>query len=81
MGKESLKEVSIWITGAYPDGSVVKNLPANAGDARDAGSILGSGRSPGRGMATHSRLLAWKTLWTEESGGLKFIQKQRIGHD
>ena len=26
---------------------VVKNLPANAGDTRDAGSIPGSGRSPG----------------------------------
>ena len=26
---------------------VVKNLPANAGDIRDAGSIPGSGRSPG----------------------------------
>ena len=28
---------------------MVKNLPANAGDARDASSILGSGRSPGEG--------------------------------
>ena len=28
---------------------VVKNLPANAGDIRDTGSILGLGRSPGRG--------------------------------
>ena len=28
----------------FPGGSVVKNLPANAGDA---GSIPGSGRSPG----------------------------------
>ena len=28
---------------------MVKNLPANAGDARDAGSIPGSGRSPGEG--------------------------------
>ena len=27
---------------------VVKNLPANAGDARDASSIPGEGRSPGR---------------------------------
>jgi len=27
----------------------VKNLPANAGDIRDAGSIPGSGRSPGIG--------------------------------
>ena len=26
---------------------MVKNLPANAGDTRDAGSIPGSGRSPG----------------------------------
>ena len=26
---------------------VVKNLPANIGDIRDLGSILGSGRSPG----------------------------------
>ena len=26
---------------------VVKNLPANAGEARDAGSIPGSGKSPG----------------------------------
>ena len=30
-------------------GSVVKNLPTNAGDATDAGSIPGSGRSPGGG--------------------------------
>ena len=28
---------------------VVKNLPANEGDARDANSISGSGRSPGEG--------------------------------
>ena len=30
---------------------VVKNPPANAGDIRDAGSIPGSGRSPGECMA------------------------------
>ena len=28
---------------------VVKNLTANAGDIRDAGSVPGVGRSPGRG--------------------------------
>ena len=28
---------------------LVKNLPANAGEIRDAGSILGWGRSPGGG--------------------------------
>ena len=30
----------------FPGGSVVKNPPANAGDAEDAGSIPGLGRSP-----------------------------------
>ena len=30
----------------FPGGSVVKSLPANAGDS---GSIRGSGRSPGEG--------------------------------
>ena len=29
-----------------PAGSVLKNLPANAGDARDTGLIPGSGRCP-----------------------------------
>ena len=33
----------------FPGGRVVKNLPANAGDARDLGSVSGSGRSPGVG--------------------------------
>ena len=29
---------------------MVKNLPANAGDIRDTGLLLGSGRSPGGGL-------------------------------
>ena len=33
--------------GGFPGGSVVKNPPANAGGARDSGSIPGSGRSTG----------------------------------
>ena len=48
---------------------VVKNLPANAGDMRDVGSIPGSGRSPEGGMATHSSILAWRIPWTEEPAG------------
>ena len=32
----------------FPGGSVVKNMPSNAGDGRDTGSIPGSGRSPWR---------------------------------
>ena len=38
--------LSFTISQSFPDGTVVKNLPANAGDARDMGSIPGSGRCP-----------------------------------
>ena len=48
---------------------VVNNPPANVGDGRATGSIPGSGRSPGEGMATHSGLFAWDIPWTEEPGG------------
>ena len=33
----------------FPGASVVKNLPANAGDARNVGSVSGWGRSLGLG--------------------------------
>ena len=32
-------------------------------------------------MATHSRIPAWETLWTEEPGGLPPMGSQRAGHD
>ena len=37
------------LTWGSPDGAVVKNLPANARDTRDMGSIPWSERSPGVG--------------------------------
>ena len=36
----------------FPGGSIVKNLPASAGDARDTGSVTGAGRSPEVGNGT-----------------------------
>ena len=45
---ESLLYVYI-LGGASQAVLVVKNLPANAGDIRDMGSIPGSGRFPGGG--------------------------------
>ena len=53
---------------------MVKNLPADAGDLRDTGSIPGLGRSLGGGHATHSSILAWRIPWTEEPGGLQSIR-------
>ena len=41
---------------------MVKNLPANTGDARDTGLIPGLGRFPGISMATHSSRLAVELL-------------------
>ena len=49
------------MTIRYLGASQVTNLPVNAGDARDAGSIPGLGRSPGKEMATHSSVLAGKS--------------------
>ena len=33
------------------------------------------------GMTTHSIILAWRLLWTEEPGGLQSIGLPRVGHD
>ena len=34
-----------------------------------------------KGMATHSSVFAWRSLWTEEPGGLQSKEFQRVGHD
>ena len=62
--------------GASQVALVVKNLPADAGDSGYMGLIPGSGRSPGVGMASHSSILAWKILWTEEHVGLQSMELQ-----
>ena len=45
----SLNSVALPFTTGFPGGTVVQNLPANAGDTRHMGSIPGSERSPGVG--------------------------------
>ena len=59
----------------------VENLPANAGDVRDAGSVPGLGRSPGEGNGNHSSILAWRISWIEEPGKLQFMESQRVRHN
>ena len=56
---------------------LIKNLPASEGDAKDDGSIPGSGRPLGQKMATHASILAWKIPWTEEPGGLLSMGLQK----
>ena len=48
---------------------MVKNLPAKAADASDAGSIAGLGDALEKEMARHSSILAWRPPRTEEPGG------------
>ena len=61
-----------------PGGAAVKNLPVNAGDARDTASIRGSGRSPGERNGNPPQYLAWKVPWTEEPDGLWSTGLQRV---
>ena len=64
----------------FPGGSVVKNLPANAGDAEDVGLASGWEDPPEEDMATHSHTFAGIIPWTEETGGLQAMRLQRVGH-
>ena len=53
---------------------MVKNLPANAGNASDAGLIPGSARPLGVGNGT-------RIPWAEEPGGLQSTGSQRVRYD
>ena len=62
----------------FTHGSLIKNLPANAGDV---GSILGQDDPLEEEMATHSSILAWRIPWAGEPGRLQSMGSQRIGHN
>ena len=61
-----------------PGGLVVKNLPANA---ETQVLFLGLEDPLEKEMATHSNILAWEILWTEEPGGLQSVKPQKVRHD
>ena len=61
---------------------MVKNLPANAEEIQETWvRSLSWEDSLEKEMVTHSSILAWKILWTEDPGGLQSIGSQRAGHD
>ena len=64
--------------GASQVPPVIKNLPANAGDARDADWIPGSGSPLEEEMATHSSILSWRIPWTEKHGRPQSMGLQRL---
>ena len=54
-----------WKYKGFPGGSVVKNVPANAGDW---GLIPGSQRSPGKRNGNPLQYSGWEIPWTEKPG-------------
>ena len=60
--------------GSFPGDSVVKNLPANAGDL---GSFHRSARFLGEGNRTHFSILAWEIPCMEETRELQSIGLQK----
>ena len=52
---------------------MVKNLPVNARDVRDLGSIPGWERYSEGESGTHFSILAWRIPWMEEPGGLHAV--------
>ena len=57
---------------------IVKNLPAMQETWVQS---LGGEDTLEKGMATHSRILAWTIPWTEEPGGLQSVGLQRVRHN
>ena len=53
----------------------------SACNAGDPGLIPGLGRFPGERMTTHSSILAWEILWTEEPGRLQSMGLQRVRYN
>ena len=62
----------------FPGGSDGKETVCNAGDL---GFTPGLGRSLGEGNGTHFSILAWRSPWTEEPGGLQSMELQRVRRD
>ena len=44
--RQAWQSTLVFSPGGFPGGAVIKNLPANSGDARDTGLMPESGRSP-----------------------------------
>ena len=67
--------------GGFPGDAVVKNLPANAGDVRNLGSIPLWEDPLEEEMAHHSSILARRIPWTEKPGSLQPVGLKKVRHD
>ena len=65
---DTFKGIELPFTQGSPGGSDSKESACNVGDPS---SIPGWEDPLEKGMATHSKILAWRIPWTEEPGGLQ----------
>jgi len=65
----------------FPGGASGKELACQCRRQRNGDSIPGLEDPLEKVIATHSSILSWRIVWTEEPGGLQSIGWQRIGHD
>ena len=57
---------------------IVKNLPA----VKETWAwFLGWEDPLGKGMATHSSILAWRIPWTDKPGELQYMWSQKVEHN
>ena len=64
--------------GASGVSQTIKNLPV----MRETWiQSLGPEDPLGKGMTTHSSILAWRIPWTDKPSGLQSMDSQRVGHD
>lgn len=67
------------LNSGFPGSAVMRNLPTNAGDPSDGGSIPGTGRSSGTG---NCNMLQYSCLENAvESLGPRFMGSLKVGHD
>ena len=71
----------VWVYGAYLMAQQVKNSPAMQEMQETLVQALRHEDPLGEEMATHSSILAWKILWTEEPGKLQSMGSQKVRHD
>ena len=60
---------------------MVKNLPVNAGDIRDVGLILGSGRVPGGGNGNPLQYSCLENPMDRKAWQATVHRIPRVGHD
>ena len=77
---ESANEKTLPHCLGFPGDPAVKNLHTMQGSQETFLRSLGRVDPLEEGLATRSRILAWRISWTEEPDGLQSIGSQRVRH-